>query len=133
MIWTAGALVALAVAALAASGGAATHAAATARPDLARPVLARHLVNPIPTSACKTSLGIECYSPGQFAQAYRLSELEAAGVDGSGETIAIVDSFGSPTIANDLHVFDQQFSNPPAGIPADPAIATDPNLTIITP
>jgi hypothetical protein len=31
---------------------------------------------------------------------------------GAGRTIVIVDSFGSPTIANDLHVFDQQWGFP---------------------
>ena len=38
------------------------------------------------------------------------------GVNGKGATIVIVDSFGSPTIANDLAVFDQQF-----GLPAPPS------------
>src|SRR5262249_33761484 len=50
------------------------------------------------------------------------------------QTIAIVDSFGSPTIANDLHQFDQTFGVAnPYGIPVDPAIAQDPSLTIIHP
>jgi subtilase family serine protease len=39
------------------------------------------------------------------------------GIDGRGRTIVIVDSFGSPTIANDLHVFDQTF-----GIPDPPSL-----------
>src|SRR5436190_17341260 len=89
---------------------------------------------PSPTSACLTSIGIRCYSPAQFAAAYRLNELAAAGIDGSGQTIAIVDSFGSPTIASDLHQFDQTFGVSNAyGIPVDPAIAQDPKLTIIQP
>jgi subtilase family serine protease len=35
--------------------------------------------------------------------------LHSSGVDGRGQTIAIVDSFGSDTMAHDLHVFDQAF------------------------
>lgn len=77
---------------------------------------------PPSTSFCLTNFGIHCYQPAQFAQAYDLVPLHSAGVDGSGTTIVIVDAFGSPTIANDLHVFDQQF-----GLP-DP-----PSLTVLQP
>ena len=35
------------------------------------------------------------------------------GFDGRGMTIAIVDSFGSDTMAHDLHVYDQAFGLPP--------------------
>jgi subtilase family serine protease len=60
--------------------------------------------------------------------------LHAHGIDGRGTTIAIVDSFGSPTIRNDLHAFDQEFGRAAMpGIPADPAILHDPKLTIIQP
>jgi subtilase family serine protease len=89
---------------------------------------------PLPTSQCKAQLGISCYSPAQFERAYDLAGLHAAGINGSGETIAIVDSFGSPTIMNDLHQFDQTFGvSNPYGVPIDPAIAQDPSLTIIQP
>ena len=40
----------------------------------------------------------------------------ASGVTGKGTTIVIVDSFGSPTIRNDLSVFDRTF-----GLPAPPS------------
>src|SRR5262249_47227641 len=105
-----------------------------AAPRVVRPAVAKSLTAPLPTSGCLSLLGIRCYSPSQFAKAYRLNDLRAAGIDGSGQTIAIVDSFGSPTIANDLHQFDQTFGVAnAAGIPVDPAIAQDPNLTIIHP
>jgi subtilase family serine protease len=45
-------------------------------------------------------------------KAYNVTPLHAADIDGSGRTIVIVDSFGSPTIRNDLHVFDQAFGLP---------------------
>ncbi|MDX6477215.1 MAG: hypothetical protein QOH95_2726 [Gaiellaceae bacterium] len=118
------------------TGHAATHArVAVARPFAADHVAAKSRVAPLSTSKCVAAIGIRCYSPGQFERAYNLAKLHMAGITGAGQTIAIVDSFGSPTIAADLHAFDQAFANPPAGsgIPADPAIATDPKLTIIQP
>jgi subtilase family serine protease len=52
-------------------------------------------------------------SPAQIQAAYDLGPLLRAGVDGKGQTIVIVDSFGSPTIGHDLTVFDQRFGLPP--------------------
>jgi subtilase family serine protease len=90
--------------------------------------------SPLPTSKCLTLIGIHCYSPGQFVTAYGLDSLFSQGIDGSGRTIAIVDSFGSPTIAADLHAFDQAFGKPTdPNIPADKWILQDPKLTIIQP
>jgi subtilase family serine protease len=56
-------------------------------------------------------------SPAQLATAYNLGPLQKRGVDGRGETIVIVDSFGSPTIAGDLAGFDSAF-----GLPAPPSL-----------
>lgn len=55
---------------------------------------------------------IICYSPSFIRSAYNFP----SNLDGSGQTIVIVDAFGSPTIQNDLAVFDQRFS-----IPAPPS------------
>jgi subtilase family serine protease len=52
-------------------------------------------------------------SPAQIQAAYDLGPLLRRGIDGKGQTIVIVDSFGSPTIGHDLAVFDQQFGLPP--------------------
>src|SRR5215469_16220163 len=60
------------------------------------------LPTPPSTSDCLALFGIHCYQPPQFAKAYNLTPLHAIGIDGSGTTIEIVDSFGSPTIAHDL-------------------------------
>ncbi len=49
-------------------------------------------------------------SPAQVAAAYDLGPLTSAGITGAGQTIVIVDSFGSPTIARDLAHFDSYFS-----------------------
>ncbi|MGZ4310241.1 MAG: S53 family peptidase [Gaiellaceae bacterium] len=128
------ALLAAGVAALA--GATTTHRApaASARPLLAQPAHSRALASPLRTSQCLVALGIHCYSPAQMEAAYDLASLHAAGTTGAGQTIAIVDSFGSPTIRRDLHTFDQVFGVAnSAGVPIDPAIATDPKLTIIRP
>jgi subtilase family serine protease len=86
-------------------------------PAIGHPVLAKALDTPLSTSQCHTQLGIACYSPVQYRVAYNLNPLyigSALGrsITGAGRTIVIVDSFGSPTIADDLHVFDQQWGFP---------------------
>jgi subtilase family serine protease len=55
---------------------------------------------------------VRCYRPAQLLKAYNVTPLHAAEIDGSGRTIVIVDPFGSPTIRNDLHVFDRAFGLP---------------------
>jgi subtilase family serine protease len=67
---------------------------------------------PPTTADCEASFQVACYEPAQIRQAYNLPVLYGQGVDGRGATIVIVDSFGSPTIADDLATFDQQFSLP---------------------
>ncbi|MGH9017726.1 MAG: S53 family peptidase, partial [Acidimicrobiales bacterium] len=59
---------------------------------------------------------VACYQPAQIEQAYDLPPLFSSGITGTGQTIVIVDSFGSPTIGHDLKVFDRAF-----GLPAPPA------------
>ncbi len=118
-----------------ARGGEGHASVAVAHPLVVGHIAASARAAPLSTSSCVATIGIRCYSPGQFERAYNLAALHTSGIAGQGQTIAIVDSFGSPTIASDLHAFDQAFANPPAGsdIPADPAIGNDPQLTIIQP
>jgi subtilase family serine protease len=66
---------------------------------------------PPPVSAC-FSLGIRCFTPQSMTAGYNFGPLYAAGFDGTGKTIAIIDAFGSPTIADDLHTFDVGFGLP---------------------
>ena len=53
-------------------------------------------------------------TPQQIRQAYGFDQVAFGGVtgDGSGQTIAIIDPYDSPTIASDLHAFDAQFGLP---------------------
>ena len=52
------------------------------------------------------------YTPAQVRAAYFLNPLLHKGINGTGQSIVIVDSFGSPTIRHDLKVFDRQFRLP---------------------
>jgi subtilase family serine protease len=93
---------------------------ATPVPALSGPILAgKGLPAPVATTTCVADFGINCYTPVQYRVAYDLNPLYSRGITGKGKTIVIVDSFGSPTIQNDLHVFDQQFGFP------DPVLQID--------
>jgi subtilase family serine protease len=86
-------------------------------PDVSAPILANHgLPAPISTTDCQNEIGIACYTPLQYHTAYDLNPLYNRGITGAGRTIVIVDSFGSPTIANDLATFDTQFGLPAANL-----------------
>ena len=63
-----------------------------------------------PTEAQCESVGRTCFTPQAIQSAYNVGPLYAGGWTGEGVTIAVVDSFGSDTIAHDLHVFDQAFN-----------------------
>ncbi|HTZ90935.1 MAG TPA: S53 family peptidase [Streptosporangiaceae bacterium] len=70
-----------------------------------------------PTDAfCRANFDSPCYSPQEIRHAYGVDKLVSRGYDGAGETIVIVDSFGSPTIAADLASFDAGY-----GLPAPPS------------
>jgi subtilase family serine protease len=69
----------------------------------------------------RTSTFFHCYTPADITKAYGVDALHAAGVDGSGQTIVIVDAYGSPTALQDLQFFSTTF-----GLPA-------PDLTIVNP
>jgi subtilase family serine protease len=70
-----------------------------------------------PTSAqCEAALGVGCYTATQIRHAYGVDQLNRAGLTGRGETIVLVDSYGSPSIQSDLQAFDQG-----NGLPAPPS------------
>ena len=106
--------------ALPAAGVVGTGAAArtVVRPAVAKPASINvinsgdQLPAPISTTDCLTDFGINCYTPVQYRTAYDLNRLYGSGITGKGETIVIVDSFGSPTIRSDLQTFDAEFGFP---------------------
>jgi subtilase family serine protease len=104
-----------------AAGGAAGSAAGSLaavvaiRPGIVHALRAQ-LVPPT-TAFCERHFKVACYLPKQIQRAYHLPALLRKGVDGRGQTIVIVDSFGSPTVRRDLRVFDAG-----AGLPAPPSL-----------
>jgi subtilase family serine protease len=70
---------------------------------------------------CLARNGVRCLTPATLATVYGIDGLRAKGLTGKGVSIGIVDSFGSPTIRQDLDVFDKQY-----GLPAV-------NLQVVTP
>ena len=70
-----------------------------------------------PTEAqCVAAFTVPCYDPAQIQTAYNEQPLFSRGITGKGQTIVIVDSYGSPTIQSDLATFDAQ-----TGLPAPPS------------
>src|SRR4051794_19058907 len=65
-----------------------------------------------PSEAQCKSVGRTCFTPQAIQSAYNLGPLYADHKDGKGITIAIVDSYGSDTMAHDLRVFNDAFSLP---------------------
>jgi subtilase family serine protease len=87
---------------------------------------------PPTTAQCETNIGVACYNAAQFEHAYGTDQLYPHGITGAGQTIVIVDSYGSPTIQADLSTYDQQngLPDPPSFrviTPEGPPPAYDPN------
>ena len=61
---------------------------------------------------CNVGITLICYGPSFIKKAYNFP----SNLDGTGQTILIVDAFGSPTIEADLALFDSIF-----GIPVPPS------------
>ena len=66
---------------------------------------------PFLPSQCVAKFGLACYTPQDLKTAYNFP----SNYTGTGETIVIIDAYGSPTIAADLATYDQEF-----GLPAPP-------------
>jgi subtilase family serine protease len=86
---------------------------------------------PITNTAAGT-VGPCGYQPSDIQTAYNLNELYQQGLNGKGTTIAIVDAYGSTTIATDLQAFSAAMGLPPAnltiiGTPTESNFSTDAN------
>ena len=88
----------------------------TITPDAVHAVASARSTPPT-TRFCQRHYRIACYTPQQIRQAYNLPALTRQGITGRGQTIVIVDSFGSPTVRRDLWQFDQA-----AKLPAPPSL-----------
>ena len=105
----AGAL-ALAGGSLLAGGGPAATAGIAISPMLTSKFVSAR--QPLTQAQCEAAFTAPCYVPGQLQTAYDEQPLFDSGITGAGQTIEIVDSFGSPTIRADLAAFDAEFNLP---------------------
>ena len=94
--------------------------AAMANPQVK--VVHKRFSAPPTTAQCENAIGIACYNAAQFEHAYGTDQLYPQGINGAGQTIVIVDSYGSPTVKPDLQVYDRE-----NGLPKPPS------FKIITP
>jgi subtilase family serine protease len=88
----------------------------TIRPDAIH-ILSGVMNTPPTHGFCEEHYHIACYLPAQIQQAYNLPRLYKQKITGRGQTIVIVDSFGSPTVQRDLARFDTA-----TGLPAPPSL-----------
>jgi subtilase family serine protease len=87
-----------------------------------------------PTEAQCETVGRRCFNPQSTQASYNLAPLYASGLNGAGQTIAIVDSYGSDTIAHDLHVYNQAWGLQPMcgeeGVTCAPGMPTFSQLAL---
>jgi len=62
-----------------------------------------------PSGVVKTYAWIHCYTPVKIAAAYGVDALHEAGSLGAGQTIVLLDAYGSPTARQDLQKFHDTF------------------------
>src|SRR5438270_6385646 len=67
-----------------------------------------------------------CYTPHQFRVAYGVESLIERGFTGKGQTVMYIVSFGSPTLQQDMDVFDHQFNLPAIKLQVISPISTRP-------
>jgi subtilase family serine protease len=76
--------------------------------------LTRHISAEVPTS-CPGKL-VNCITPQLMREAYGINSFIQRGFTGKGQTVIDVVSFGSPTLQQDMDIFDQTFNLPPINL-----------------
>lgn len=66
------------------------------------------------------------YSPQEMRDAYGITSLIQKGYTGKGQTVAVIESFGDPTLQSDVAKFDQAFCLPAANITVMSPLGTKP-------
>ena len=67
-------------------------------------------------STCVAQSGLACYTPQILHQAYSIPWTIDGQWAGTGEQVAIVDAYGSPTVAGDLATYSAEFGLPAADL-----------------
>ncbi len=131
-VWAVGALLvagstALSAAPASASGKPTTSAASKivyqVHPIALRSVLSTPAASQIPPYSpgmspgqCVILYGLACYTPQILHSAYQVPWKINGQLAGTGESVAIIDAYGSPTVASDLATFDKSFGLPAANL-----------------
>jgi len=68
----------------------------------------------------------DCQTPRSMRMAYGVESLMQHGLTGKGQTVVDIVSFGSPTLQQDMDVFDRQFYLPPVKLQVLAPIGTKP-------
>jgi subtilase family serine protease len=88
-------------------------------------------ISPTPTNTalavCPASLSTDCRTPYDLRVAYSVQSLLERGYTGKGQTIVDIVSYGSPTLQQDMDVFDQQYGLPPITIKVLSPLGTKPH------
>jgi subtilase family serine protease len=70
------------------------------------------------------------FSAKELQNVYNATSLYAQGIQGDGQTVGILDFFGSPTITQDLSLFDKTFGFPDPSFAISPLTPYNPNLGV---
>jgi subtilase family serine protease len=70
------------------------------------------------------------YQPSDLQTAYNLNALYKAGLSGTGQTVVIIDAWGSPTIASDAAAFSGFYGLPPVNLTIYPLGTACPATTV---
>ncbi len=113
-------------------GGSGGNASGSSTPTTAP---TRAVASPTTTTAqlpCPVPLNTtrNCYTPYALRVAYGVEALTERGYTGKGQTIVDIVSYGSPTLQQDMDVFDRQFGLPPIKLQVVAPLGTvpfDPN------
>ncbi len=71
---------------------------------------------PPTTQQCLVATGFACYNVNQIHNAYDMGPLLRRGLDGAGQTIALIPPLHLPNLAHDLAVFSRAFGLPSADL-----------------
>jgi subtilase family serine protease len=71
---------------------------------------------PFTPGQCVALFGVACYTPQILHTAYQIPWKINGDWAGKGQSVAIIDAYGSPTVASDLATFDAEFGLPAANL-----------------
>ncbi|HEX6123243.1 MAG TPA: S53 family peptidase [Ktedonobacterales bacterium] len=79
-----------------------------------------------PTATGAPISGQHAYTPEQLRDAYGVTSLYKQGYTGKGQTVVVIDSFGSPALQQDMDAFDQKYGLPDITIQVIAPLGTKP-------